>query len=111
MTYQDAISDLNNTSDPEFIPTPSANDRAIHLLGMLCDMLGHSIPDIMPDGENGIIMEWGDRRDLVSVHLFANSARAPYLYLRNNNASSLSYDVSATNISIEIENLKERIRK
>src|SRR5215831_9834145 len=101
--------ELKNDEEHGFKPTDYASEFALTLIRAAYESLDgvFPMPDIMPDGENGIIVEWerekGGRRCLASLIIRSNPSHRSYLYLRSGAASEVKYNLSGQLIAEQLE--------
>lgn len=90
------IESLENDSNEEMRPTSSIINKAKLILQELQkDSDNLPTPTVMPDGSNGLVLEWKspDKTKTLEIHYVNRNLMPEYLYYRSENYTGVRHNV------------------
>jgi hypothetical protein len=105
-----ALKSIPDDDSYNYKPTPIAFGRTLNLIReAYAEMLDHfPAPDLSPDGEGGIVIEWQNQARLLRLVIQRDHARRSYIYHRDANGSDVDYTITRPSLTVWLEWLTQR---
>lgn len=100
LTVKETIEELATIEDEDFRPTKYALEITGKLLDGAVKVLGYGIgdPDISPDGENGICVDWENGNRMIRLVIPSVSTKQGYIYYEEEKNKHVSNGLTDKNL-------------